>query len=580
MALNNSRSANLKSAALAAFGLSLSSSAIASAYAVQIQSNALLAKAWIERLNSESKRFEKQKPEVPRKTNGALEDARSSLARMVCWSVKQKLSPADSLSERIKIELETLQKSGYWPTETPLAMAEWTASYSLGLTSLATTDQKKDCLPLAQFLRNRLIPELLTIWSKNGAWESYDSNQRVALASAYILAERTLGLYELSPKQRMPKVDDGGIANYIGNKGLVVEGYAYWRYASSLLGLTIFTPNGMIPNTSSLAVQYIAPSGLCANFGDSAEGEEFFDLTTGQKSKQAILTTSIINNKINWATPNEIQTRFINQMVNATGPWEEDRRFFALAGLCTLDQNPSNDVPSFAKGSGWGNGEIAIWRTNAISPNSFIQIPNSYLAIRGMKAGLPHAQMDAGSFIFETDKTRWICDPGKDDYDFPGYFSSQQDGQRWKNRFCSPQGHSTFWVEATKFKPEAVPQILINSITNKVSFGSVFGLDQEDMSRTFEFTKDSLILKDHFQPTASKLGWNLITDCEILQTNQMVKLIKGSKSLGIKTNIGTFTIEPFDSKEAGIVKRPDLKRIVLTMPPFTTDVRVVLSKLN
>src|SRR5207253_1068316 len=35
-----------------------------------------------------------------------------------------------------------------------------------------------------------------------------------------------------------------------------------------------------------------------------------------------------------------------------------------------------------------------------------------------------HAQLDAGSFVIDGARTRWVVDLGGDEYDLPGYFES------------------------------------------------------------------------------------------------------------------------------------------------------------
>src|SRR5262249_34884444 len=48
---------------------------------------------------------------------------------------------------------------------------------------------------------------------------------------------------------------------------------------------------------------------------------------------------------------------------------------------------------------------------------------------------LLHAQADAGSFIIDGARRRWIMDLGPDDYDLPGYFDHGADnrsGLRWR----------------------------------------------------------------------------------------------------------------------------------------------------
>jgi len=127
----------------------------------------------------------------------------------------------------------------------------------------------------------------------------------------------------------------------------------------------------------------------------------------------------------------------------------------------------------------------------------------------------------------------------------------------------------------------AIPELLINAEVKKVSFGALFGQPQESLTRSFSFLKNGLVLQDHFAPKGEKVRWNLITATNAKLVNQMVELSAGDKKLFIKTNLGKFVIREFDDDESftigeSIMKRNDLKRIILELPAFATDVKVEL----
>jgi hypothetical protein len=94
-----------------------------------------------------------------------------------------------------------------------------------------------------------------------------------------------------------------------------------------------------------------------------------------------------------------------------------------------------------------------------------------YLAIKGGNAfagrtgsaSLPedlvlHAQADAGSFIVDGARQRWIIDLGPDDYDLPGYFDHGTDnrsGPRWRYYRTHAAGHNTLVIDGRNQIPTA-----------------------------------------------------------------------------------------------------------------------------
>ena len=60
-----------------------------------------------------------------------------------------------------------------------------------------------------------------------------------------------------------------------------------------------------------------------------------------------------------------------------------------------------------------------------------------------------HAQADAGSFIIDGVRQRWVIDLGSDDYDLPGYFDHGDDtrsGPRWRYYRTHAAGHNTLVI--------------------------------------------------------------------------------------------------------------------------------------
>jgi hypothetical protein len=103
-----------------------------------------------------------------------------------------------------------------------------------------------------------------------------------------------------------------------------------------------------------------------------------------------------------------------------------------------------------------------------------------YLAIKGGNVsggvgdGIPrpedvtlHAQADAGTFVLDGARHRWIVDLGPDDYDLPGYFdhgSDTRSGRRWQYYRSRAAGHNTLTIGGLDQVPNASATIVGSSV--------------------------------------------------------------------------------------------------------------------
>src|SRR5262249_40270605 len=74
-----------------------------------------------------------------------------------------------------------------------------------------------------------------------------------------------------------------------------------------------------------------------------------------------------------------------------------------------------------------------------------------------------HAQADAGSFIIDGKRRRWIIDLGSDNYDLPGYFDHGADarsGRRWQYYRAHTTGHNTLNIDGCNQVTNAPTTIL------------------------------------------------------------------------------------------------------------------------
>ena len=86
-----------------------------------------------------------------------------------------------------------------------------------------------------------------------------------------------------------------------------------------------------------------------------------------------------------------------------------------------------------------------------------------YVSPRRPEDTMLHIQADAGSFIVDGARSRWVVDLGPDDYDLPGYFDQGADsnsGPRWRYYRTHAAGHNTLVMDGLNQMPNARTPIL------------------------------------------------------------------------------------------------------------------------
>ena len=89
-----------------------------------------------------------------------------------------------------------------------------------------------------------------------------------------------------------------------------------------------------------------------------------------------------------------------------------------------------------------------------------------------------HAQADAGSFVVDGARHRWVVDLGPDDYDLPGYFDHGVDGRcggRWRYYRAQAAGHNTLLIGGRDQLPNT-PAAIVGSSTQGAGKWAVIDL--------------------------------------------------------------------------------------------------------
>jgi hypothetical protein len=298
------------------------------------------------------------------------------------------------------------------------------------------------------------------------------------------------------------------------------EGLSYWslalRYASLMVAAlesTLGDSFGLaeqpgFAQTGDFALHMAGPFGAAFNFGDS---ERQFDISPlawlAYRFKRPI-DQLLLQDYDGWYLP-----------------------FMTIWGRSRQETSPTGlNLP---EGKIFRGSNLACFR------NTWSSAPKAhpvYLAIKGGNASgdgcasshrpedtLLHAQADAGSFIVDGARTRWVIDLGSDDYDLPGYFDHGADnrsGPRWRYYRTHAAGHNTLVIDGLNQVPDAHTPILGSCVEGKCKWvvfdlSAAYGKPACSVRRGVALVGRQILIQDEIDPDAvDDVVWAIHTSAD------------------------------------------------------------------
>jgi Heparinase II/III-like protein len=285
------------------------------------------------------------------------------------------------------------------------------------------------------------------------------------------------------------------------------EGLSYWslamRYAALMVAAlesAFSTSFGLadepgFAKTGDFVLHAVGPFGAAFNFGDS---DLAFDAAP-----------------LAW---------FAHRFRRPMDAWlirDYDGAHFALTAIWGSSCRAGPRPPSVPSGKVFRGNGLACFR-NAWSPAPdakpvYLAIKGgNYSAAEGPACTRPedvmlHMQADAGSFIVDGAKRRWVIDLGPDDYDLPGYFDHGADarsGSRWHYYRTQAAGHNTLSVNGSNQVPNAATPILGSRIEANhkwvvFDLSAAYGLPAGAIRRGAALIGRRVIIQDEIDPDVS-----------------------------------------------------------------------------
>lgn len=399
---------------------------------------------------------------------------------------------------------------------------------------------------------------------------------------------------ELAAKTLSRALDNVGLALVeYGPDGVYPEGASYWGFGTlhTLMSIAMFESAfgtdfgisgypGFMESADFVAV-VTAPSGEFYNYYDCGSNKTKDNRGFGN-SQVAMFNRSTLAVNLTWFAKKSGNSLYFDESYFTDQSENRRSQYFDATALVWLTEyTPEEKKVPPSVWIGRGSNHLAVFKDETENGGMY------FLGAKGGKATNNHGNMDAGSFVFETDGVRWSVDLGNQSYhelEKTGFdlWSQCQNCERWtlltKNNF----GHSTLTVNdelhlanglsnIIDFKDDEIPEVTFD-LTN------VFKGLLKKAQRTFlRDSEKSLTIVDDLQLTdkTELLTWQMITtaDVEIVEGGAVLR--QDGKALKLENlshpdiNISLIALHPAPLELDKQVE--NLKRIEIQLPAWTID---------
>lgn len=169
----------------------------------------------------------------------------------------------------------------------------------------------------------------------------------------------------------------------------------------------------------------------------------------------------------------------------------------------------------------------------------------TFAAVHAGQSNVAHAQLDAGTFVFDAMGIRWAKDLGMGNYNLPGFWEMEENGRRWLVYRNRAESHNTVVVN-----PGSGPDHNVKSFAPIIRYeskpkGTITVVDMSDVlkgettsaKRGFYFadTRQTLVIRDEMQlPKASTVYWFMTTIADVEIQGNTAILSQGGRKLRLE----------------------------------------------
>ncbi len=510
-----------------------------------------------------------------------LSVSREALQRMLALAMTYRMEQQPKYLHRLEAELLTVAHFPDWNPSHFLDAAEMATAVGLAI-DWCGGDMATDIVEVSKkaLLEKAIKPSIGITW-ENWWWVSEHNWNLVCHGGLAIAA---LAIFEEEPDLASFVLDRTvrrfplGLLPYQPD-GAYNEGPGYWFYATNYLTLTISAfESALDTGFEFLEVPGVARSAAFSEMtaGPSGDYYNYFDSSTrGYHSLKHIGLLSWFGQRKGFRPPQQALKQAIESL---PPPKQQSKGRFSTLYLLNL-LRLSEDTPEIKREPVWlaeGDAPLVVFAPE--------QPDGLYLAAKGGSANDNHANMDAGSFILEWQKTRFAIDLGNQDYyelertiGVDALWNRAQNSPRWELLTKNNFGHSTLTINGDKHQAKGravVHYSDLNAENPEVAFdlSPLYGNQLKRAIRTFKKISDSeLLIQDEVELSekTQSLTWQWITDAQVRLEDQTATLTIDGKQIQLEVTapadfeLAVVALDPPPSKLDKVV--PNLKRIEVRM---------------
>ncbi len=373
----------------------------------------------------------------------------------------------------------------------------------------------------AAIQRNVLLPALAAYRDPSLLWpRRRDNCSLVSNAGILVAALSVLPLHRASAAElfRYGLTSLWNIFSGLAPDGAWREGLSYWSLAMRYAGLMVaalestfgcsfgLAESPGFAQTGDFALHAAGPFGAAFNFGDSEQRYDILSLAWFAHRFGRPVDGWLLGDGEGWYLP-------------FTTIWPcRERASPATLALPTAKVFRSADLACFRN----------TWSAEPESRPVYLAIKggNVFATIRGAPPPeeiLLHAQADAGTFVVDGARHRWVVDMGSDDYDLPGYFDHGTDGRsgrRWRYYRSQAAGHNTLTIRGHDQLPNSPATIIGSSVEGEnnwvvMDLSLAYGQPAGTIRRGAALLGRQIIIQDEIDPRiCSEITWTAHTAAE------------------------------------------------------------------